>query len=85
MLIHNLVLTTAPQRILVGGGVTSGNPQLLPMVRERLDQSLAGFAQAMLIAGDPNFVSSPALGDRAGPLGALALGLHALAAGTIGK
>jgi fructokinase len=78
MLIHNLALTTAPQRVLVGGGVTSGNPHLLPRVREMVDVSLAGFAHAVLIDNDPDFVTAPALGDRAGPLGALALGLHAL-------
>ena len=78
MLIHNLVLTTAPKRVLVGGGVTSANPHLLATVREMLDRSLAGFGHAVLIQGVPAFVSAPELGDRAGPLGAIALGLSAL-------
>lgn len=78
MLIHNLVLTTAPKRVLVGGGVASANPHLLATVREMLDRSLAGFGHAILIQGDPAFVSAPELGDRAGPLGAIALGLSAL-------
>jgi len=78
MLIHNLVLTTVPQRVLVGGGVVTGNPHLLGMTREMLDRSLAGFAHAVLLDGDPDFISPPALGVRAGPLGALALGLDAL-------
>ena len=79
MLIHNLVLTTVPRRVLVGGGVATGQPQLLSRTRELLDQSLAGFAHAVLLAGDPDFISPPALGARTGPLGALALGLDALA------
>lgn len=78
MLIHNLVLTTAPRRVLVGGGVMTGNPHLLDRTREILDASLAGFAHAVLIDGDEEFLSAPALGPKAGPLGALALGLHAL-------
>ena len=32
-LLHNLTLTVAPSRILVGGGVASGQPQLLTLVR----------------------------------------------------
>ena len=78
MLTHNLVLTTAPQRILMGGGVITPNPHLIPMVRERLAASLGGFGHAVLVEADPNFVTAPSLGADAGPLGAIALGLQAL-------
>jgi len=74
MLCHNLVLTSLPQRILIGGGVVTGQPQLLDQIRARLIDSLAGYAATALIAEDiDNFLQLPGLGSRAGPLGALAL------------
>lgn len=78
MLLHNLVLTTAPQRILVGGGVATAQPELLPMIQVEMVASLAGFGHAALVERDPHFVSTPALGANAGPLGAIALGHMAL-------
>lgn len=73
-LMHNLVLTTAPQRILIGGGVVSGRPFLLPRLRRALVDSLNGYGVAPAIAADINsFVDEPALGTAAGPLGAVAL------------
>ena len=80
-LCHNLVLTVVPRRILIGGSVANHQPQVLGMIRERLVESLAGYAQGEGIAGEiERFVTSPALGDQAGPLGSIALGLEALAA-----
>lgn len=77
---HNLVLTAVPQRILIGGSVANHQPQLLPMIRAALVKSLAGYAQAdRIAAGIDDFIAAPALGDQAGPMGAIALGLDALA------
>ncbi|WP_332658811.1 ROK family protein [Brevundimonas sp.] len=73
-LLHNLVLTTAPQRILIGGGVVGGQPFLLPRLRTALIRSLNGYGAAPgIVAQIEEFVAAPALGDRAGPLGAIAL------------
>lgn len=81
-LLHNLALTTAPQRVLIGGGVPTGQPWLFPRIRQALVDSLAGYASAARIAADLDaWVQPPGLGDRAGPLGAIALGLAALDAG----
>lgn len=78
-LLHNIVLTTAPERILLGGGVPHGQPWLFPRLRRALLDSLNGYATADRIAADiDQFLRAPALGDRAGPLGAIALGLDAL-------
>jgi len=78
-LMHNLVLTTAPQRILVGGGLGMGQPALLARVRAALIDSLAGYGVADRIADQIDiFLAPPALGERAGPLGAAALALAAL-------
>lgn len=80
-LLHNLVLTAAPQRILIGGGVVGGQPFLLPRLRAALVESLNGYGAAPMIAeGIETFVAAPALGDRAGPMGAIALAADALAA-----
>jgi fructokinase len=78
MLLHNLVLTVAPRRIIIGGGVAQGNPWLHDAVRDRLLDSLAGYPPADQIAADANYICPPALGDRAGSLGAVALGLSAI-------
>lgn len=73
---HNLVYTTCPERILIGGGVATGQPHMLPMIRERLAASLGNYAG---IAVDvQTFVSLPALWTMAGPLGAIALARSAL-------
>lgn len=79
-LLHNLVLTTAPQRILIGGGVVGGQPFLLPRLREALIHSLNGYGAAPgLVEVIREFLVAPALADRAGPLGAIALAEDALA------
>ena len=76
MLFHNLVLTTAPQRILLGGGIGSGQPGLLPSIRRDLVESLNGYASGAAVAMDiDSFVVAPGLGVRAGVFGALALGI----------
>jgi len=75
-MLHNLTLTTAPQRILLGGGIGLGQPQLLPRLRPALTASLAGYGATARI--DPDlFLQPPGLGDRAGPLGAIAIGMDA--------
>lgn len=80
-LCHNLVLTVLPQRILIGGSVANHRPQVMGMIRQRLVESLAGYAQGERIAAEiVRFVSAPALGDQAGPLGSIALGLELISA-----
>ncbi|WP_245162438.1 ROK family protein [Brevundimonas sp. AJA228-03] len=49
-LCHNLVLTTAPERILMGGGLGMGQPHLLPRIRTALLKSLNGYGVAERIA-----------------------------------
>ncbi len=71
---HNLVLTTLPQRILIGGGVAIGQPQLLTAVRHHLSRSLAGYGRT---DGVEDLIVAPGLGERAGPCGSLALASRA--------
>lgn len=80
-LFHNLVLTTAPERILLGGGLGMGLPHLLPRLRAALLESLNGYGVAdRIAAGIDGFLVQPGLGHRAGPLGALALAIDAVEA-----
>lgn len=73
-LCHNLVLTTCPERILIGGGVPTKRPQLIGLIRAALVASLAGYATGPRIAEMiDSFVQPPRLGTLAGPLGAIAL------------
>jgi len=77
-LLHSLVLTVAPQRILVGGGVATSQPQLLADIRTRLAKSLGGYgATAALMDMMDSYVAPPQLGPQAGPLGAIALAQRA--------
>jgi fructokinase len=81
-LAHTLMVATAPQRILMGGGVMSAQPQLFALIRERLRGSLNGYLPIDEIPGGWGaLLAPPGLGVRAGPLGALAVAADVLAAG----
>lgn len=69
-LCHVLVCAAAPRRIVIGGGVVSGHPHLLPRIERMLRESLAGY---VLLPGAGPYVTGPGLGDLAGPLGPIAL------------
>ena len=80
-LFHTMFFATAPQRILVGGGVGYGQPELLARIRCQLVASIHGFVDlADLVGGLEGFIAPPGLAGRAGPLGALVLAVDALAA-----
>jgi fructokinase len=69
----NVICTLSPQRIVVGGGVPK-HPGLLGLVRRRVQELLAGYIDAPDVgAAIEGFVVPPALGDRAGVLGAIEL------------
>ena len=73
-LLHTIMLATAPRRILIGGGVAEGRPELLGCVRRHLVDSLNGYLKLeKLTGGLENYAVPPGLGSQAGPLGALAL------------
>jgi fructokinase len=77
-LLHTMVLTTAPTRILLGGGVMSGQPHLFERIQQELERSLNRYVEAsQLEQGLPQYVVPPGLGTMAGPLGALALAADA--------
>jgi fructokinase len=80
-LLHAMVVTTAPRRIVMGGGVLASRESLFPRMRDELRRSLNGYLKAEeLESGLAAYVVPPALGGMAGPLGALVLAREALAA-----
>jgi fructokinase len=73
-LAHLLVVSVAPRKILIGGGVIQSRPELFPLVRRRLLESLNGYHRSPELRFDiDRFVGPPGLGSLAGPLGALAV------------
>ncbi|QNE31321.1 ROK family protein [Sphingomonas sp. NBWT7] len=80
-MLHMVVLTGVPRRIVMGGGVMVGSQFLFPRVRAALRQSLGGYIAIAEVEDVDTFVVPPALGNNAGPLGAIVLGEQALRAG----
>lgn len=68
-----LCLVAAPRKIIVGGGVGS-HPKVLASMRLRLRSELGGYLPQLTSPEAINaFLTPPALGDRSGVLGAIAL------------
>ena len=75
---RNVICTLSPQRIILGGGVMD-QQQLFPMVRQKTLQLLNGYVQSPAILDNiESYIVPPALGNQAGVLGAIALGITAL-------
>jgi fructokinase len=69
----NVVLTLSPERVVLGGGVMARR-RLYALVRQKLAGLVGGYLRTpMLAARIDDYMVPPALGDRAGVLGALAL------------
>ncbi len=67
------VLILSPRRIAIGGGILQRR-FLLPMIRRKLLAALGGYVRsAEVLDRVDQYVVSPALGDQAGVLGALAM------------
>ncbi len=65
----NLILTLSPQRLILGGGVMH-QTHLFPRIRRHMAACINGY---VALPDLDTFIVPPALGDRAGVLGALAL------------
>jgi fructokinase len=71
--LSSVVLVLSPERIVLGGGVMT-RMQLYPAVRRELAALIGGYLRTPALgAGIETYVVPPALGDRAGVLGALAI------------
>ncbi len=72
--VTNFILSLSPQRVILGGGVMD-QPQLFPLVRAEVQRLLNGYVQMPAVLTEMDaYIVPPALGGRAGVLGALALG-----------
>lgn len=77
-LVGTILLTTAARQVLIGGGVGMGRADLLDAVRAKVVAQLNGYLPFVDADSIATIVRPPALGDQAGPLGAVALALDAL-------
>ncbi len=71
--LHTFICTLSPQRVILGGGVMS-QTHLFPRIRARVQASLNGYVRSpSVLEHIEDYVVPPALGHRAGVLGAMAL------------
>jgi fructokinase len=71
--IQNIICTLSPQRVILGGGVMQ-RAELFIAIRKKVQALLNGYVtSAALLSGIDGYIVPPALGDRTGVLGALAL------------
>lgn len=74
----NFICTLSPQRIVLGGGVMNQR-QLFPLIRQEVQRLLNGYVQAAPVLDlIESYIVPPALGERVGVLGALALAEQAV-------
>lgn len=71
--LNNLICTLSPRRIILGGGVMT-QAHLYPLIRRMVQELLSGYVAAPQVCLEiDRYIVPPALGERAGVLGALAL------------
>ena len=77
----NSICTLSPETVVLGGSVMK-RPALIPLVRTKVAEKLNGYidSPAILTEEIDSYIVPPALGDHAGLLGGIALGMRALAA-----
>jgi len=72
------ICIVSPQRIILGGGVMQRS-QLFPLIRRKVQAHLNGYIHSPAIFSEiDNYIVPPALGVRAGVLGAIALAMQGL-------
>ena len=77
MAIVSFVVTLAPERVILGGGVMKQR-QLFPMIRTAVQSRLNGYFKVSAITeAIDTYIVAPALGDNAGMLGGIALAMTA--------
>lgn len=75
--LHSFICTLSPQRIIMGGGVMA-QPQIFPLLRQKVQASLRGYVQhTAVLEKIDSYIVPPALGAQAGVAGAIALAQEA--------
>jgi fructokinase len=73
----NWIYTLSPQKVILGGGVMQ-QTHLFPLIRREVQALFNGYLQSPAILKNiDEYIIPPALGGRAGVLGALALAMEA--------
>ncbi|HEY3312751.1 MAG TPA: ROK family protein [Anaerolineales bacterium] len=76
----DFIVTLSPQKIVIGGGVAQ-QEHMLPLIHQKVVSLLNGYVQSPLTNQKiADYIVLPALGGRAGVLGAIALAEQALQA-----
>ena len=77
--VQNLIVTTSPKKIILGGGVME-QLQLFPMIHKRVLELLNNYVQSpRILEHIETYIVPPGLGNRSGGLGALAIAQQMLA------
>ena len=69
----SLLLTLAPHRIVIGGGVGQGQRALLPLIHRATERALGGYLPDHDLAALAARIVHPKFGAEAGVYGAIAL------------
>ena len=70
--VQNFMLTLSPRKVILGGGIMQ-RKHLFPLIRSEVRELLNGYVQHPILERLSEFIVEPALGSRAGVLGAIAL------------
>lgn len=72
----NYILTLAPERIIIGGGIMQRD-FMFPSVRQKTQELLNGYVRHdAILSHIDQYIVPPALGNRSGVLGAIALAMN---------
>ena len=78
-LMASLILMLAPHRIIIGGGVGQGQPDLLALIHQATERTLGGYLPGNDLPTLDALIVHPKFGAEAGVYGAIALALDELA------
>jgi len=74
--ITGAILLLSPKKIILGGGVMHQN-QLFPLIRQKVAKTLNGYVASSVLDDLDSYIVPPGLGDNAGLVGSVALGVEA--------
>jgi len=72
--VMSYALTLSPEKVILGGGVMN-QAHLFPMIREELEQLMAGY---VVLPDLEKYIVAPALGDNAATIGCIMLAKNSL-------
>ena len=74
--ITGAILLLSPKKIILGGGVMHQS-QLFPLIRQKVAKNLNGYVASSVLDDLDSYIVPPGLGDNAGLVGSIALGVEA--------